>query len=486
MIQLSSIIKNQWLSEAQYQRILLGIGHLFFWTLIIFSVVFYKERMLHFDSAYYAFNMLYDGDFYIAHGRTISYASQILPLLVVALGGSLKTFLVVFSLSFMLLFYGIFLLIVYGFKYVEGGIFLALCVSLMVRYKFYAAISEVYFSLALAALLIAWLTKRSGRFSHWKAWHHFLVTGLLILLLTTGHPIIVLPVMSFLAFDLVYSQRWKAIYHWATIGLTSLLFYFRFRNIQSSAGSYEGNRLQEILTQLTEWQTLFELNIWTILKWYFETQYALPVVLFLLLLGVLVYQKHWWSALILLLSSLAIVLVIMLSFAYVNGKIYAMIDGYIGLLGILFSIPLLYVVLHSKHYFLNIALLVFLLLFNLHRIYGTRTFFQQREGYITEMVKQNTQPDQRKLVLRMQDFVWDKFWFPWSLPYETILLTSIESPNQAATIYVAEWNEKEEKWSDYQKKMAGDGRSIQQFPTAYFLVDQNRSILITRFPEHYK
>lgn len=473
------------LTNKQYRKILLLLGHLFFGILLLYSLVFYKDRMLHFDSAYYAFNMLYDSDFYIAHGRTISYASQLLPLLVIKLGGSLQTFLIVYSLSFMLLFYGIFLWIVYGFKNIEGGIFLALSVSLMIRYKFYAAISEVYFSLALAALLIAWLTKNDLHFQHWKAWQQFLVTAALILLLTTGHPIIVLPVISFLVFDLFYHRCWKEVYHWATIGLTTILFYFRFRSIQSSEGSYESNRLQEILTQLTEWQTLFELNIWTILKWYFETQYALPVVLFLLLLGVLVYQKHWWSALILLLSSLGIVLVVMLSFAYVNGKIYAMIDGYIGLLGIIFSIPILYVVLHSKYYFWSISLITFLLIFNLHRIYGVRDFFQQREAYLTEMVEQNAQPNKRKLVLRMQDFLWNKFWFHWSLPYETILLTSLEDPHQAATIYMAEWNEGEKFWQNYQVNMAGDGREIANLPSNYFILDHHQPILITRFPEDY-
>ncbi len=481
-------IQSFTLTPRRYQKVLLLLGHLFFGILIVYSLVFYKERMLHFDSAYYAFNMLYDSDFYIAHGRTVSYASQLLPLLVLKMGGSLQTFLMVFSLSFMLLFYGMFCLIVYGFKNVEGGIFLALAVSTMVRFKFYAAISEVYFSLALAALLIGWLTKNNERFSKWKLWQHSLVTLLLILLLTTGHPIIVLPVMSFLAVDLVYHRRWKDLYHWSTIAFTALVFYFRFRSIRSEEGSYESNRLEQILVQLEDWQSLLELNIWTISKWYFETQYALPVVFFLILLIVMIVQRHWWSALVLLLSSLGIVLVVLLSFAYVNGKIYAMIDGYVGLLGIIFAIPILYIVLRSKYRFLSVSIVTFLLVFNLHRIYGTRTFFQKREALLTELVELNAQPDQRKLVLRLQDFIWDKFWYPWTLPYETLLLSSIAAPEQAATIYVAGWNEQEEKWSKFPEKLLGDsdGRQIKKFPKQYFQLDQNRPVLIQRLPKNYR
>ncbi|MEL6721549.1 MAG: hypothetical protein AAFP82_22820, partial [Bacteroidota bacterium] len=230
------------LSSKTYRLSLQVLGHIFFGILILWSIIFYKERMLHFDSAYYTFNLLYSQDFYIAHGRTISYASQLMPLLAMKLGWSLKAVLIVYSMSFMLLFYGIYNLIVYGFRNVEGGLFLALAVSLTIRYKFYAGISEVFFSLALAALLIGWLTKNRDLFHRLTAWQNLLVGIILVLLLTTGHPIIILPVLSFFAFDICYNNRWKDLYNWGLVAFSVGVFYYRFSKIQTDTGSYESNR----------------------------------------------------------------------------------------------------------------------------------------------------------------------------------------------------------------------------------------------------
>ncbi|MEM9886550.1 MAG: hypothetical protein AAF849_11715 [Bacteroidota bacterium] len=473
-------------SAKQYRLALLLLGHSFFATLIIWSIVFYKERMLHFDSAYYAFNILYSGDFYIAHGRTVSYASQLLPLLALKMGWSLKTFLILYSCSFMLLFYGIYNLIVYGFKNVEGGIFLALAVSLMVRYKFYAGISEVYFSLAIAALLIAWLTKDRDRFYRLTSWQNLLIGMGLVLLLTTGHPIIVLPVLSFFAFDVCYNKRWKDRYNWGLIIFTLGIFYRRFSKIQADTGSYESNRFNNAFAQLEEFWTLFDLKIWEILKWYFETQYAFPIILSSLLILVLLFRKKILSSLVLLLSVAALVAMIMVTYSYVNGKIYAMIDGYIGLIGLVLAIPIFFVVLKSKQYFLSTLLITILLIFNLHRIYGTREFFQKRQVLIEKMVEDNAKVDQRKLVLRMQDFIWDKFWYPWALPYESLLLSSIDAPEKAASIYVPKWNDGEKEWSKFQQKLGGDGKAINKFPKQYFELDRNMPLVITRFPDGYK
>jgi len=474
------------LSPKTYRLLLLVLGHTFFGVLIVWSIVFYKERMLHFDSAYYTFNLFYNQDFYIAHGRTISYASQWMPLLAMKLGFSLKTILIIYSMSFMLLFYGIYNLIVYGFKNVEGGIFLALAVSLTVRYKFYAGISEVFFSLALAALLIGWLTKNRDQFHRLTAWQNLLIGMLLVLILTTGHPIIILPVLSFFAFDVCYNKRWKDLYNWGLIAFAVGVFYYRFSKIQGDTGSYESNRFNNAFTNLEEFNNLFELKVWEIIQWYFETQYAFPIVICLISVIILIARKHILSSLVLILSTIALLAMIIVTYSYLNGKIYAMIDGYVGLIGIVLAIPIFYVVLKSKHRFVSIFIITALLVFNLHRIYGTREFFQNRQSYLEEMIEKTAQPEQRKVVLRMQDFIWDKLWYPWAMPYETLLHTSIKKPENAATIYMAEWNEGEDKWGKLKQVLPGDGRKIKNLPTKYFKLDENKPVLITEFPSSYK
>ncbi|MEM0994718.1 MAG: hypothetical protein AAGI49_16920, partial [Bacteroidota bacterium] len=330
------------------------------------------------------------------------------------------------------------------------------------------------------------LTKDRDRFHRLTAWQNLLVGMGLVLLLTTGHPIIVLPVLSFFAFDMFYNHRWKDVYNWGLIAFTIAVFYRRFSNIQAATDSYESRRFNEAFVQLEAFWDLFELKIWEILKWYFETQYAFPSILCTLLILVLIVRKKIFSSLVLILSVLALVAMIMVTYSYVNGKIYAMIDGYVGLIGVVLAIPIFYVVLKSKQHLISVLLIAGLLIFNLHRIYGKRKFFQRRQALIETMVQENAKADQRKLVLRMQDFVWDKFWYPWSLPYETVLLTALDDPKDAASIHMIGWNDGEDKWSKVQKVLGGDGRKIDAFPKTYFDLDQNKPVLITQFPADYK
>ncbi|MCP4021048.1 MAG: hypothetical protein GY729_04335 [Desulfobacteraceae bacterium] len=180
-----------------YDRTLQIIGHVFFLILLLMGAVFFRERLLNFDSAFYSFSMLYYDDFYIAHDRYISYATQWIPLLALKLGCSLKTFLVLYSISLILLHYVIYNILVYGFKNTAAGIFLALSLVLAMRYKFYAGIAEVTASIGLLALFIGWVTKEKDQFPSLKKWQDSLIALLLIGILTTGHPAIAMPLLYF-------------------------------------------------------------------------------------------------------------------------------------------------------------------------------------------------------------------------------------------------------------------------------------------------
>lgn len=469
------------LSKRQYHLGLQIIGHSFFLLLLAWSVLFYQERMLNFDAAYYSFQVIRNTDFYLPHDRTINYATQWLPILGVKLGWSLPTILLAYSSIFFVLHYAIYNLIVYGFKNVEGGILLALCMCLTIRYKFFAAVSESYISLPLIALLIAYLTRHKDAFRPPKPYWDFMIAAVLVLLASTSHPIAVLPILAYYGFDFFYHRRWSNVWHWTLVGFTLLVFVYRFLSIQNT--SYEGRRIEGAWARIENLSSLTELTVWQIVQEYFETEYALAVGVFLILVGILFWRRKILSGLWLILCTVLLLLMILVTYSYLQAKSYLMIDGYLGLLGVVWAIPMLLLVLKSKNYWLGLGLSVVLLGFSLARTYEKHHFFSQRLDYLTYLIEHNGTEQERKLILRLQDFDWSRTWQRWSLPYETLLLSSLEGSENSHTIYVANWNADIEKLMEERYEIYDQMYRIEKFPPQYFQLDTSKYVKITDVPE---
>src|SRR5690606_38033451 len=112
------------------------------------------------------------------------------------------------------------------------------------------------------------------KFPRLQNWQDWLVSLIIVLLFFTAHPVIAVPVFTFLAFDVIYNKKWLNGGNWLLIAAAAGVFYIRFTGI--SENSYEGSKLsilensEEVLSHAQDYK------VWHIIKWYFETQYALP------------------------------------------------------------------------------------------------------------------------------------------------------------------------------------------------------------------
>ncbi len=426
-------------SDRTYNTTLLVAGHLFFFIIAIYSLVYYQERMLHFDTANYVFNLIYSGDFYFRSGREITVVTQLLPLLALKTGASLKTILQLYSLSFILLYYLIFNIIVYGFKNTTAGIFLILALFLTLRYKFYAPVGEVVIGISAAGLLAGWLTKDRQHFSWLPAWADWLIGCLILILISITHPFVFLSTFIILGFVLIFFHRWKDLSFWGIVlfaigGL--VLEYF-----QISQDGYESDRANPLFNAVDILSGFTELYVWERLLWFFDTEYALPFGVFLLALILMAWHKKWLSAAFLLLSFLALIAILLVTYAYLNTEVYLMIDGYLTHIGLVLALPLSFFLLRSKRP-VWVFMACVLMIFSLDRICNKRKFYQQRQAYLMEIIEKNTTEDERKLLAHMKDFNWEKMWMPWAVAIETLMMSSLDSPDQAATIYIHWWNKK--------------------------------------------
>lgn len=463
------------LSEKWYNRLLLLLGHAFFLTYLAGCLFFYKERLLNFDSAYYTFHLLFQEDYFIKHGRWISYLTQFFPMMVMEQGGSLATFLQTYSASFGLWFYLLFLLVVYGFKNVTGGVFYALAMGLTIRYKYYAAISEITFSLALGAVLIAWLTSKYRPVEGVsRPWFWGVALVLIVFLLGT-HPVIIAPLLVFFAFDIAYHKRWRDIWNWGFVTLVLAIYAYTF--MQLSASEYESERMG-VLTQLSAvLQSPADFHVVSVIRRYFDADYAFPAALLGVVTLLMLWHRQWLSAIVFLLGNIAWLLINLGTYSYLDSDIFIMIDGYLALFGLIWAVPLLLFVMRSNYRTVAFLTVASLLIFSSHRIHEKHKFFTNRLELLQQTMDDYAEKGIYKVRFNTDHFDWHQLWYPYQVPHETLMLSAIEGPEHAKTIYVnhlylpEEYFEQEEQWGflHYDHHPA-----VSRLPEQYFKLPEGR------------
>ena len=176
------------------------MGHLTFVLLLIYSVLFYKARALHMDSAYQVFQNLNFG-MLINDGRYGMFLSQLLPLLLVKLHAPLQLVLCSYSVSFVLIMYAFFLATVYltGEKLV--GLLMAFTVF-CVNNTFYHCISETFQLMIFAPFLFAWLNHKPKQMMAGNV-IYYLVMLFAMFMCVFIHPIALFFVLFILLYNLI-------------------------------------------------------------------------------------------------------------------------------------------------------------------------------------------------------------------------------------------------------------------------------------------
>jgi hypothetical protein len=210
-------------------------------------------------------------------------------------------------------------------------------------------------------------------------------------------------------------------------------------------------------------------------------EFHIPAVLFLVLVAVLFYQKRWLSALFMLSTSALLLSIINISCSYLNGNVYSLIDGYFGYLGMAWSILIFYVLIQNTNYrWLSLSIIICLLVFSLHRIYLKKDFFRNRLNLFTTLMEDNKTEQNRKFLLHTKYYDWEKLWYQWAIPFETLLLSADQHPEDAMTIYIRRWDDhfidkqKDKEDSFFGANFNPSEYSLEDLPKKYFQLKKGK------------
>lgn len=406
------------------------IGHLFFIVMFILAWVYYKERMITFDGSFYAFKIIHFNSYNVEVGRYGAILTQILPYLFFKNGCSLETFLRVYSVSFVLINYLFFCVILYVLrnKYVAIAFILSLCLAY--RYVFYYTVSETHQAYAPCLLFFALVSCDYSK-KQWKKFLVFFFSAAMVVFVSYVHNLFVVVLGFILIYEIIRNNKWKDITLLSIILFT--IIYFSYVILTIPPNSYSAGKIPSITVFLEFAPKLLDLPITMVFYNFIMLYYKILLVLVVLILFLFIIKKKFLLLTFYVLFLLGYTALILVTFR--KGESPVMQENYYMLFGIFIAIPLTMEFIKKIPASSAMIIVVLLLTYSVYKIWKCHFMFTQRNDYIERIISYGRTFNERKFVVNEENLNWDIITVDWDLGFESLLLSSIPGPDSALTFY---------------------------------------------------
>lgn len=408
------------------------LGHFLFLVSGLLALWFYKERMCILDGAVYSFELTSTEDFFTPHHRTANWLFQALPLLAVKLGMGLRGVLMLYSLSFVLVYYLVFLFCRSICRRPEVGWAILLIQLLLLNRTYFWPVSEVFHCMIFGIGFYAWASGAQER-----AYGLYVpVAAFLFLLGLATHP--VAPAIFAFGALLIWVEKGQWIYWkgWALCAALALV-YGAWKVWGPQPSEYEQELLDSqkgfgyLLAHLNEIPGYIQMKV--ILN---RELKVIPVFGIATLLGLL-FQKKWLKGAFLLLFSLAYFLLVVRT--YQRGESSLILSNVLGPLGLFALILFLRDVLPSISLtLLHYVGLIFLFFFFQHNIRSRFEPNRLQLRWHENMAALSSQLEQPKLIVDKANLSTHLFYIDWSIGVESLLLSSLDGPENTSQVFATD------------------------------------------------
>ncbi|MEM6261605.1 MAG: hypothetical protein AAGI38_03785 [Bacteroidota bacterium] len=408
---------------------LIILGHVFFGGMLVMATLLYKERMLTFDAAFYTMRMLLEEGFISEHQRYVNWLAMPLPLLGIKAGASLKTIIILYSVGLILVHYVLWLIAVYGLRNPKAGAFMMLLMCMAVRNKYYMGVSELHISATFLGLFFAWITRPKDLLNRNWLWK-ILIPFAIVAAVSLGNPIAIIPLCIIIGGDIVVRSRWTDPEAWIQASIPLLMFgvkkyYFTFDD-------YENNKINLLIEAFGQWKNWLTFPSVDFYKHFLIHDAPLLLLLTFCVGAYLFFKKKWMELAYLLLMGAGYSL--MITGVYYKGASINMQEGYYMFLPIFALLPMFYH-FFQKNWKWTVLFCLILIGDGTARIIEKGNFFRERLAYYDKLEAHYLDDGHRKLLLPGDAFPLDLLWLHWTSSLETLLYTSLEGPEHAATVF---------------------------------------------------
>jgi hypothetical protein len=399
--------------------------HSLFGLMLIMAIYFFKER-LYADSAYYIFHTIDSGSFVTANQRIVLAISEIISLAVYYSGANLHTILLTWSVSHVLFYYLLFIIVYHIHKNEAAGVAIILLQVIGQVWLYYSPMLEICYGAALLVVFAVLLDEKKFTVSRW-----FWLIVLEILVLTS-HPENFVLFFFVIVADIISNGFRKKIH---ITFFVLLIICIIFKSMTFS--EYEGGKLGYMLNldQNHQYENLWNKHYMGDVFGIFFSHYKVLFVFLLLSTVTMILRRRWMMLLLLYFCAGGLIVLINATnyareFTRYNESLYYPI---VGLMTLAF-ISEFYILLPriTKTVVFICIILISVSQLNIIKINGE--YLKLRTMQLEEMVHVSESAGLKKSLVRLENVEKDRWVLNWSYPMETLLISSLEGPSQTVSL----------------------------------------------------
>jgi len=370
----------------------------------------------------------------IFSGRPTAFLTQILPCIAIKMGLTLKPILILYSISYVLIQYGIYLICTYILKNRIAGIILILCQVLCVKGTFYYSVTEVHQAIGYGVLFFAWI---NSKYIHEKKLQYHLITILILLFNIYSHPYALFMIIYVIGVSLITKRHTILTIKLSLVFLTLLLIIKICINDISSNEGQNYIRLVSSIDSLSNVKELPLLQFIIMHSWKYTTLYLCAEVLLLITIVSQILRKEY----LLSMFTMGVILVFTLTSSLMS------LEGESGIVLEKSLIPIGFFVAHSFVTELNKRNIVdnWLILVSILLIISIKTRdiaingskkYQKRIAYIHNCVDELQKQPGNKFIVKPNQIDRNKIKITWAFSQETLIYSALKENLDIKTIYV--------------------------------------------------
>jgi hypothetical protein len=393
--------------------------------LLLLSTLFYEERIVFSDAAFYIFSLVQHGGFSVFHSRIIAIFPETLPLAARLLHASLDNIALSYSIAFPLYSLIVFILCMRIDRTGKTATVLIIYLMLLTTETFYWMISELNLGLQLLCLWIAVILSPTSSYKKTVS------IAILLIIIVFSHPFVLFAYCFLVGYFFLRNEKSfstkKAITFlgafFLLLVLKSIVFYDQY-----DKGSLGG--LRHLLSLFPDY---FSIHANSVLLKDLLNKYYWLLLSFLAIVAVYIYQREWKRLCLLIAFVPGLLFFINVCFPFSDTPDFYRENLYLTVAFCL-AIPLVFEILPLIGKRRVVIFLLAIIVTGFIRIYNARSFYSQRIDHLSAICQRYK--DEKIIIPENKDLK-TQLVYTWATPFEFWLLSTIKSGRTASIIITA-------------------------------------------------
>jgi hypothetical protein len=408
------------------------LGYIVWWVLLAMSLVFYRERAFFMDAGFQLFNLINEEAIQVYHYRFVTAIPQLVPFLLMKMEAPLWMLAAGFSAAYCLFYLGVYHLLVHWLKNDALGWVLIFLFTLISFDTFYHIQSEFYLGLTLLLLTFGIVLRNRDLHKNW--WM------LIPLMITVGfsHK---LSIVFFLYLWLFFGWKYPELRHWRYLILLGIFILISIVKSVGYTNWYEAAKQaifrENLLHYFPNFLSLPSNLIF--LKRCLHYYYLLPMLLIIVSIFY-IFKKKWLAMGMVWAFSTGFLLLYNISDPDAKYRFYSEVT-YLPLT-IFVAMPFMYDVLPAllcgnKHLRQLVAGgFIAVMFLRLSTIAYNHRSFSHLLGWIESKTGKSALYDSNRFFLKGDKALMDTVMMEWGVPFTSMHLSALESPDSAKTLLI--------------------------------------------------